>query len=160
MAAAREGGGADRALHLASRRTKVAASVLQRPPSSSATTVSRQRPDPHNSGYVRSLARRAVKSAAPAVAPATLRGSTAAVRGDTSVVSTASCAPPHSGRPLAMTSMRLSSCRMGSTLRSRTSTLRATAAPASRHILAAARSRGPPRARRTPERGQAARWSP
>ena len=42
MAAPREGGGADRALHLVNKRTKVAASALQRPPISSATTVSRQ----------------------------------------------------------------------------------------------------------------------
>ena len=109
MAAAREGGGADRARHLASKRTKVAASALQRPPISRAMTVSRQRFDLHSSGYVRSLARLAVSKAAPAVRPPALRGRPAAVRGETSVVSTASWAPPHSGRPLAMTSMRRSS---------------------------------------------------
>ena len=160
MAAAREGGGADRARHLASKRTKVAASALQRPPISRAMTVSRQRFDLHSSGYVRSLARLAVSKAAPAVRPPALRGRPAAVRGETSVVSTASWAPPHSGRPLAMTSMRRSSWRAGSTFKSLTSTLRATAAPASLHTRAAARSRGPPLARKMPERGQAARWSP
>ena len=36
----------------------------------------------------------------------------------------------------------------------------ATAAPASRQTRAAARSSGPPRALRTPDRGQAAMWSP
>ena len=51
MAAAREGGGAD-----------------------PATTVSRQRLDPHNSGYARSLARLAVTSAAPTVPPANPAG--------------------------------------------------------------------------------------
>ena len=35
-----------------------------------------------------------------------------------------------------------------------------TRAPASRHTLAAARSSGPPRLRRTPDWAQAARWSP
>ena len=43
MAAAREGGGADRARHLASKRTKVAVSALQRPRISRSRTVSRQR---------------------------------------------------------------------------------------------------------------------
>ena len=65
-------------------------------------------------------------------------------------MSTASWAPPHSGRPLAMTSMRRSSWRAGSTFKFLTSTLRATAAPASLHTRAAARSRGPPLARKKP----------
>ena len=148
---AREGGGADRA-----RR----ASALQRPPISRAMTVSRQRFDLHSSGYVRFLARLAVSQAAPAVRPPALRGRPAAVRGETSVVSTASWAPAHSGRPLAMASMRRLSWRAGSTFKSLTSTLRATAAPASLRARAVARSRGPPLARKMPERGQAARWSP
>ena len=108
-------------------------------------TVSRQRFDLHSSGYVRSLARLAVSKAAPAVRPPALCGRPAAVSGETSVVSTASWAPSHSGRPLAMTSMRRSFWRAGSTFKSLTSTLRATAAPASLHTRAA---------------GQAARWSP
>ena len=49
MAAAREGGGTDRARHLASNRT----SALQRSPISRAMTVSLQRLDLHSSGYVR-----------------------------------------------------------------------------------------------------------
>ena len=62
----------------------------------------------------------------------------------------ASWAPPHNSRPLAMTSFK-----------SLTGTFRATAAPASLHTRAAARSRGPPLARKMPERGRAARrWSP
>jgi len=74
--------------------------------------------------------------------------------GETSVVSTASWAPPHSGRPLAMTSMRQSSWRAGSTVKSVTSTLRGTAMPASLHTRAAARSRGPPLARKMPAGGK------
>ena len=115
---------AGRARHLASKRNKVAASAHRRPPISRARTVSRQRLDLHSSGYVRSLARLAAK-AAPAVRPPALRGRPAAVRGETSVVSTASWAPPHNGRPLAMTSMRRSSWRAGSTFTSPTSTFRA-----------------------------------
>ena len=109
---------------------------------------------------MRSLALRANASAAPAVRPAALRGAPEEVKGDTSVVSTASCEPPQSASPLAMTSMQRSSWRATSTLRSRSRTLRATVAPASRQTRAAARSRGPPLARRTPDRGHAARWSP
>ena len=59
---------------------------------------------------------------------ADLRGAPAEVTGETRVVSTASCAPPQSASPLAMTSMRRSSCRAASTLRSRSRTLRATVA--------------------------------
>ena len=50
MAAALEGGGAERALHRTSCLTKVAASALQRPPTSIARTVSLQRLDLHSSG--------------------------------------------------------------------------------------------------------------
>ena len=82
MAAAREGGGTDRARHLASKRTT--------PPISRAMTVSLQRFDLHSSGYVRSLARLAMSKAAPAGRPPALRGRPAAVTGETSVVSTAS----------------------------------------------------------------------
>ena len=79
--------------------------------------------------------------------------------GDQSSVNCKLRAPP-SASPLAMTSKRRSSCRAASTLRSRSRTLRATVAPASRQRRAAARSRGPPLTRRTPDRGHAARWSP
>ena len=71
-------------------------------------------------------------------------------------------APPQrdaSGTPLGMTSMRWSFCRTRSTLKSRTSTLRATAAPVPPNTRAAARLIGPPLARKTPERRQAARRS-
>ena len=59
------------------------------------------------------------------------RGSAEDVRGETSVLSTATCAPFQSGRPLAMTSIRRSSRRAGTTFRSRTSTCCHTVAPAS-----------------------------
>ena len=73
------------------------------------------------------------------------------------MVSTASCAPCHKGKPLAMTSMRRSSNRLTMMLRS---VLVVTRAPASRHTRAAARSNGHPRLRRAPDLAQAARWSP
>ena len=63
-------------------------------------------------------------------------GAPAEVKRDTSVVSTASCEPPQSASPFAMTSMRRSSCRATSILRSRSRTLRA----ASPQMRAAARS--------------------
>ena len=59
-----------------------------------------------------------------------------------------------------MTSMGRSSGRCTRTLRCRRSTLQTTAAPASLHTRAAARSRGTPRFRSKSDRGQAARWSP
>ena len=76
-------------------------------------------------------------------------------------MSTASCAPPHNGSPLAITSILLSSCRaMCSKLRSLSRVLVVTLAPASRQTLAAARSKGTPRPRKTPAWAHAARWSP
>ena len=109
-AAWRREGGFEEALCLAKSRTKVTASALQRPPVSIPSTTSLARPDPVNSGYVRDFAWRASRKAAPAVWRWCLRGWPAAVKGETNVVSTASCEPFHKGRPLAMTSMRLSSC--------------------------------------------------
>ena len=155
--AARWAGRAARALLRARSLTNSAAWGLQRPPTSMPSTTNRQRRPEASSGYARALARSATRKAAPAVRPLSRRGMPAAVRGDTRVVSTASCTPPHKGRPLAMTSMRLSSWRKRTTLRSRTRACIATVAPASRHTLAAARSSGPPRERSTPDRGQAAR---
>ena len=77
------------------------------------------------------------------------------------MVSTASWAPWKSGNPFAMTSMRrLSTRSTEGRFRSVSKVFVVTRAPASRHILAAARSRGQPRLRRAPDRGQAARWSP
>ena len=84
------------------------------------------------------------------------------VRGDTRVVSTASCAPPHhNGSPLAITSVLLSSCRsMCSRLRSLSRVLLVTRAPASRQTRAAARSKTTPLPRETPAWAHAARLSP
>ena len=70
---------------------KVAASSLQRPPNSIANTTRRALPPCVNSGYVLALLLRAIRRAAPAVAPLDRR-TWEAVRGDTRVVSTASCA--------------------------------------------------------------------
>ena len=84
----------------------------------------------------RSLALRARASAAPALRPAALRRGGGASRGQ-----------------------RGHECSVDCELRATPKwTLRATVAPASRQMRAAARSRGPPLARRTPDRGHAARW--
>lgn len=145
----------------AKRRRKVVASGLHRPPVSRARTTSLHRLERRSSGYVRSLDLRASWSAAPAYWPARLRGWLDEVKGDTKVVSTASCAPPHKGSPLAITSILLSSCRlMWSRLRSLRRVLVVTLAPASRQTLAAALSKGIPRPRKTPAWAHAARWSP
>ena len=96
----------------ARRRRKVVASGLHRPPVSRARTTSLHRLERRSSGHVRSLDLRASCSAAPAYWPARLRGWLDEVKGDTKVVSTASCAPPHNRSPLAITSILLSSCRL------------------------------------------------
>ena len=117
---------------------KAAASSLHLPPTSIASTTKRQR-------YL----------------PARRLGWPSRVRGETRVVSTTSCAPFQSGRPLAMTSIRRSSCWWGwLMLRSLTLALVVSRAPASLQMRAVARSSGPPRLRRTPDWAQAARWSP
>ena len=72
-------------------------------------------------------------------------GSAEGVRGGTSVVSTATCAPFQSGKPLAMTSIRRSSRRAGTTLRSLIDHRQARAAtllprPLDRHGLLHARA--------------------
>ena len=72
-------------------------------------------------------------------------GTPSRVSGDTRVVSTASWFPPHKGRPLAMTSILLSSWRSRcSRLRSTRRVFVVTRAPASLHMRAAAGSRAPP----------------
>ena len=76
---------------------------------------------------------------------------------ETKGMSIARCAPPHSGRPVAMTSIRLSSWVPTWSM---ILVLVVTLAPASLPILAAARSRGPPRLRKVPAWAQIARWSP
>ena len=125
----------------AKRRRKVVVSGLHRPPVSMARTTSLHLLERRSSGYVRSLDLRASWSAAPAYWPARLRGWLEEVKRDTRVVSTASCAPPHNGSPLAISSILLSSCRlMWSRLRSLRRVLVVTLAPASRQTLAAALS--------------------
>ena len=110
---------------------------------------------------MRSLFLLASLRAVPLYCPPRMHGCPVRVRGETKVVSTASCAPPHSGRPLAMTSILLSSwVSTWSMLKSTIRVLVVTLAPASLQILAAARSRGPPRLRKIPACAQAARWSP
>ena len=111
--------------------------------------------------YVRSFLRRASVKAVPAYCPALRRGWPSLVRGETMVVSTASWAPPQMGRPFAITSMRRSSCLwMWSRFKSVSKVLVVTRAPASRHMRAAARSKGVLRFRRIPDCTHAARWSP
>ena len=90
-----------------------AASSLHLPRTSIASTTKRQRWLLRRSGYVLSLLLRASSSAAPANLPARLLGWPSRVRGETRVVSTASWAPFQSGRPLAMTAIRWSSCWWG-----------------------------------------------
>ena len=139
----------------AKRRRKVVASGLHRPPVSRARTTSLHRLERRSSGYVRSLDLRASWSAAPSYWPARLRGWLDEVKGDTKVVSTASCAPPHNGSPLAITSILLSSCRlMWPRLRSLRRVLVVTLAPASRQTLAAALSKDIPRPHKNPRPGR------
>ena len=139
MVACLSGAGVALALAWASRRKNCVASVLHRPPTSSANTTRRHLPAPTNSGYVRSLLRRAVWRAVPAYWPPRRRGCASLVSGETRVVSTASWAPCHKGSPFAMTSMVRSSkrCTAGM-LRLLSLVCMVTRAPASRHTLAAA----------------------
>ena len=65
MLAAREEAGPFLARAAARRRMKLAASELQRPPTSRARTTRRAREAPANSGYVLSLAGRACCKAVP-----------------------------------------------------------------------------------------------
>ena len=140
---------------------KEVASWLHLPPTSNPKTTNLQRRLRRSSGYVCSFLRRASRRAAPAKVPPRCLGTPSRVSGDTRVVSTASWFPPHKGRPLAMTSILLSSWRSRcSRLRSTRRVFVVTRAPASLHMRAAARSRAPPRARKSPDCAQAARWSP
>ena len=156
MAAERRAGGTARALQRARRRTKPL-------PGSSGRRPRGPGPAPRRAqqlGYVRSLAVRAARKAVPVTPLRSRRGAPLISSAEIKVTSTASCAPPQSGSPLAMTSIRRSSRRSTSTLRSCMSTSQATVAPAARHTRAVARSRGTFRGRSTFERGHAARWSP
>ena len=126
-----------------------------------AKTTRRQRSPRTSSGYVRSLACLAARRAGEPGWRPCRRGSPVLVKGETRVVSTASCAPLYRGSPCAMASIRrLSSLLVVVTLRSVTRTCVRTLAPASLHTRAAARSRGPALLRNAPDVAHAARWSP
>ena len=64
------------------------------------------RSGPTSSGHVLSLRRRASAKTAPSMLAAWVRGEPSQCNGDTSIVSTASCAPPQSGKPSAKISNR------------------------------------------------------
>ena len=71
------------------------------------------------------------------------------VKGDTRVVSTSSCAPPHNGSPLAITSILLSSCRlMWSQVEIAEAVLVVTLAPASGKLWLLPFPKGIPRPRK------------
>ena len=160
----RRGAGTVWALDGASNLRNCAASSLHRPPNSRASATNLQRPEPSNSGYVRSFARLASLNAVPAYAayvPALLLGWPLLVRGETRVVSMASWVPFHSGSPFAITSIRLSSWWWTAWIfKSAMRVFVVTLAPASRQMRAAACSRGPPLLRNTPDLAHAAWWSP
>ena len=131
-AAFRKAGTTERLRACARRRRKSAASLLHLPPASIARTTRRQRAPPTSSGYVRSLACRAARNAGDPGWRPWGRGSPELVKGETIVVSTASCAPLCRGSPCAITSIRrLSSRFVLETFRSDTKTFVATRAPAS-----------------------------
>ena len=134
---------------------KAAASSLHLPPTPIAALVVEK-------FWVRSFFASAGScKAAPANLPARRRGTPSRVSGETSVVSTASWVPFHRGKPLAMPSMRPSSCRWWwLVLRSLTPMLVETRAPASLQMRAVARSSGLPWLWSIPDWAQAARWSP
>ena len=140
VAALRKFGGFAAALCFAKSLMKLVDSRLQRPPISSPRTTRRERPCPNSSGYVRSVAWRARRRAAPWHWPWCRRGWPVEASGDTRVVSTASWEPFQRGRPFAITSIRRSSWRVAPVFKSRTKTLVLTRAPASLQIRAAARS--------------------
>ena len=109
-ATARISGGSDLALAWARCRKKSWASSDHRPPVSQARTTKRARPNsPVNSGYLRSLVRRAWSRAPPFRVAHCLRGAPSALTGLTKVVSIANCAPWKRSKPSATTSRRRSS---------------------------------------------------
>ena len=131
-------------------------SEFQRPPNSKAKTTRRLRGAWRSSGWVHSFARRATRRAALADSRRH-RDRPRESRADASVVSTASCTALYNSKLLVLTSMRRSSGRCTWTMRFRGRTSQATAALASLHTRAAARSRGSPRVCSNPDLGQAAR---
>ena len=94
---------------------------FQRPPTSMPSTTSRQRCPEASPGYVRAVARSSTRKAAPAVRPLSRRrrpiqASCSEGRHQCGVNGKLHTAPQR--QPFAMTSMRLSSWRTGTTLRS------------------------------------------
>ena len=89
-------------------------------------------------------------------------GGQSLIRAQTRMVSTASCAPPSSGRPSTTTSSLLPSATAPGRARSRsrTNTLVVTRPPPSRQMRAATLSRAHLLLRRTPALAHAARWWP
>ena len=104
-------GAASLDLHRARHSTNSKASVLHRPPVSSATTTSRQRSPAINSAYFCALSARALWQVIPSSRAVPVLGSPRLVRAQRSVMSTANWAPWNSGRPDATTSMHRSSSR-------------------------------------------------
>ena len=85
---------------------KSAVSWDHRPPSSTAKTTQRAPPSPENSGHVVSFTLRAACKATPLVVAAYRRAVPSPCKGDTTVVSTATCAPCQRDNPTTMTSTR------------------------------------------------------
>ena len=83
-------------------------------PTSAAKTTSRVLPcRPESSGYQSSFLRRAASRTAPSTSAQRGRGAPSRHNAETSVVSTATCAPWNKGKPSARTSMRRSSSWFG-----------------------------------------------
>ena len=112
---------------------------------------------PDSSGYARSFLRRALSRAAPS-SPAHRVPSRR--RGETSVVSKATCAPWNSDPSVTTSRRRASTRSIGNKSKSLTMTFVVTLAPASRHTRAAALSKANPRRPKTPASAQPARWWP
>ena len=128
-----------RALTAAKPSTNWRDSSLQRPPVSRATTTRRHLSARKSSEYLRSLSSRALVQTAPSILAAPGCAVPSETRAHRMVMSTAHWAPKYKGRPVASTSMALSS--FADTARSmlRSLALYRTVAPASRHTLARVR---------------------
>ena len=127
------------------------ASSDQRPPTAPATTTNfARRPGCTNSGYVRSLRRRASTKATPSLAAFPRRAEASQWSADTRVVSTANWPTPCNGRPSTTVSNRRPSLGGTGRSKSRTNKLVATCPPASWEMRAATLSIANLRLPRTP----------
>ena len=135
-----------RVLALANCRRNDCVSADHLPPTSLAKTTNLALPcSPDSSGYARSFLRRALSRAAPSSPAHRACGVPSRRRGETSVVSRATCAPWNNGNPSATTSRRRASTRsMGNKSKSLTMTFVVTLAPASRHTCRRALQSEPP----------------